>query len=110
MTDSDQSTDFIQNKITSRVLAETVAEQDKPKEATKDTAGPSVVPAKPVFATRLSDKDMFDCQIRNILIFLPIVLVFVLYYAVMSIIEMPITKSSLLYAKYGSSKTSLNSQ
>ena len=58
----------------------------------------------------LSDSDMSDMQIRNILIGLPIVLAIILYYTIMSLIDMPIIKSSLLYAKYGSSKTSVQNQ
>ena len=32
-------------------------------------------------------------------------LVFILYFSVMAMVDMPITKSSILYAKYGISKT-----
>ena len=63
-----------------------------------------------VKAKVLSNSDMTDMQIRNILIGLPIVLVIILYYTIMSLIDMPIIKSSLLYAKYGSSKTSVQNQ
>jgi len=93
---TEKNTDLIQKSATSRKLEEV----DAP-------VLPAQATPKVVAKATTSDQDMFDMQIRNILIFLPIVLVFILYYSVMSIVDMSITKSSLLYAKYGSSKTSV---
>lgn len=66
-------------------------------------------PSAPVKAGT-PEQDMFDMMIRNILIFMPLSLSFVLYFTIMSMVDMPITKSSLLYAKYGSSKTAIQQQ
>ncbi len=96
MTEENQSTDFLQRQATRR-LEEKEKENKKSNENVKRRSS-------------LSPKDNFDIMIRQIQIWLPICLTVVLYYAVMSIVEMPICKSSLLYAKYGSSKTVIQSQ
>jgi len=87
-------------KSTTRVLVDNVST------ATANPSAPNGVSAK----ARTPEQDMFDMMIRNILIFMPLSLSFVLYFTIMSMVDMPITKSSLLYAKYGSSKTAIQQQ
>jgi hypothetical protein len=52
----------------------------------------------------MSDDQMDASTLRNIFIWLPIGLSFVLYFVIMSLVDMPIQKNSILYAKYGTTK------
>jgi hypothetical protein len=56
------------------------------------------------FNKGMTDDQMFASTMRNIFIWLPIGLSFVLYFVIMSLVEMPIQKNSILYAKYGTTK------
>lgn len=55
--------------------------------------------------SKITNEDFTKIHFRQIMIWLPIGLALVLYFVIMAIIDMPITKSSMLYAKYLSSKT-----
>lgn len=52
----------------------------------------------------MNDKDMKQAMLRQIQIWLPISLAVILYFVVVALVEMPIQKNSILYAKYGTSK------
>ena len=52
----------------------------------------------------LKDDDMDASFIRQICIWLPISLGFVLFFTIYALIDMPIQKNSILYAKYGTTK------
>lgn len=52
----------------------------------------------------LNDVDMNVAFVRQINIWLPIILGFVLYFIIYEMINMPIQKNSILYAKYGTNK------
>jgi hypothetical protein len=54
----------------------------------------------------LSNEDMKKATLRQICIWLSIVLAAVLYFALQAMINMPIQKNSILYAKYGTAKPS----
>lgn len=49
-------------------------------------------------------KTMNDMLLKQIYIWLGIGLAFVLYFSVMAMVDMPIQKSSILYAKYGTNR------
>jgi hypothetical protein len=53
----------------------------------------------------MNDKDMSESFARQIYIWLPIILGFILYFIIYEMINMPIQKNSILYAKYGTNKT-----
>ncbi len=63
---------------------------------------------KPAFAltNSMNPEDLHYSMVKQILIWTPIVLTIALYFVVMSLVNMPIQKNSILYAKYGTSKTS----
>jgi hypothetical protein len=69
-----------------------------------DNSSNNTKPIKTVYSTIMGDEDMNASALRQILIWLPIGLIFVLYFTVMSLVDMPIQKNSILYAKYGTSK------
>jgi len=52
----------------------------------------------------MNDDDMNAAFIRQICIWLPISLVAVLFFTVFALIDMPVQKNSILYAKYGTTK------
>jgi hypothetical protein len=52
----------------------------------------------------LNDADMNTAFLRQINVWLPIILGFVLYFIIYEMINMPIQKNSILYAKYGTNK------
>ena len=52
----------------------------------------------------MNDSQMEKATLRNIMIWLHISLAFILYFVVMSLYDMQNQKSSILYAKYGTSK------
>ena len=60
------------------------------------------------FGEKYKEEDLNKAFIRNIIIWISITLVFVLYFAVTSLVDMSIQKTSILYAKYGCSKSSIN--
>lgn len=53
---------------------------------------------------RMNNNDFKKSMIRQICIWTPIILFIALYFIVISIIDMPIQKNSILYAKYGTTK------
>lgn len=59
---------------------------------------------KPSVTSSMSDDDMKKSTIKQIMIWLPIVLSITLFFVIMSLHEMPIQKNSILYAKYGTTK------
>ena len=61
---------------------------------------------KPIKIIYLSDADREAVFFRQICIWLPIILGAILYFVIVALIEMPIQKNSILYANFGSSKTS----
>ncbi len=52
----------------------------------------------------MNDDDMDASFIRQICIWLPISLGIVLFFTVFALIDMPVQKNSILYAKYGTTK------
>jgi hypothetical protein len=52
----------------------------------------------------MSLEDMNKSFIRVIFIWFPISIAFVLYFVIYEMINMPIQKNSILYAKYGTNK------
>jgi len=52
----------------------------------------------------MNDSDLISSLNRQILIWLPISLGFILYFIIYEMINMPIQKNSILYAKYGTNK------
>jgi len=52
----------------------------------------------------MNPEDMNKSFIRVIQIWFPIAIVFVLYFVVFEMVNMPIQKNSILYAKYGTNK------
>jgi hypothetical protein len=61
---------------------------------------------KLVKLSQMSPDDFNYASLRQIMIWLPIILATVLFVTVMALIDMPIQKNSILYAKYGTTKTS----
>jgi hypothetical protein len=57
---------------------------------------------------RMSDDEFNKTTLKQILIWLPIILSLVLGAVVLALVEMPIQKNSILYAKYGTGRTQLN--
>jgi hypothetical protein len=64
--------------------------------APKNTSG---VPMK------MNENDFKESTLKQIMIWLPITLVLVLWGTIMLLANMPIQKNSILYAKYGTTKT-----
>lgn len=56
----------------------------------------------------MNDDDMNASFIRQICIWLPITLVLVLFFTIFALIDMPVQKNSILYAKYGTTKQMQN--
>ncbi len=52
----------------------------------------------------MNDAQMMSSTLKQIMIWLPIGLSLVLYFVIMSLVDMPIQKNSILYAKYGTTK------
>ncbi len=52
----------------------------------------------------LNDVDMNAAFVRQINVWLPIILGFILYFIIYEMVNMPIQKNSILYAKYGTNK------
>ena len=52
----------------------------------------------------LNEDDMNAAFIRQICIWLPISLGFVLFFTIFALVDMPVQKNSILYAKYGTTK------
>jgi len=52
----------------------------------------------------MNDDDMNASMVRQINIWLPIILGFILYFIIYEMVNMPIQKNSILYAKYGTNK------
>lgn len=52
----------------------------------------------------MNSDDMNNSFIRQINIWLPIILGFILYFIIYEMINMPLQKNSILYAKYGTNK------
>ncbi len=52
----------------------------------------------------MNEDDFKSSMLRNILIWFPISMVFILYFAILALIDMPVQKNSILYAKYGTTK------
>ena len=52
----------------------------------------------------MNDVDMNSAFVRQINVWLPIILGFILYFIIYEMINMPIQKNSILYAKYGTNK------
>ena len=52
----------------------------------------------------MNEQDMKDSFIRVIQIWFPLVMAFVLYFVIYEMVNMPIQKNSILYAKYGTNK------
>jgi hypothetical protein len=52
----------------------------------------------------MNEDDMNAAFIRQICIWLPISLAVVLFFTVFALIDMPVQKNSILYAKYGTTK------
>jgi hypothetical protein len=46
--------------------------------------------------------------LKQICIWLPIILGLILFATILALVEMPIQKNSILYAKYGTTKTQIN--
>jgi hypothetical protein len=57
---------------------------------------------------RMTEEETQKSFLRQIMIWLPITLVLVLWGAIMLLADMPIQKNSILYAKYGTTKTLQN--
>jgi len=72
------------------------------------TTNENISTAKPVKGKSvnggMNDSDMTASFIRQINIWLPIMLGFILYFIIYEMINMPIQKNSILYAKYGTNK------
>jgi hypothetical protein len=56
------------------------------------------------FTRSMDQEQMYASTLRNIMIFLPITLAIILYFVVMSLVDMSVQKNSILYAKYGTTK------
>lgn len=52
----------------------------------------------------MNDVDMNTAFVRQINVWLPIILGFILYFIIYEMVNMPIQKNSILYAKYGTNK------
>ena len=53
---------------------------------------------------KMNDSDNKESFYRNIFIWLPITLFFILYFVIYDMVNMSVHKSSILYAKYGTNK------
>lgn len=86
-----------ENKVKNRQLSETdITLNDNPIHITGNKFGNS----------RMDNNDFKKSMIRQICIWTPIILFVSLYFIVLAIIDMPIQKNSILYAKYGTTKPS----
>ena len=56
------------------------------------------------FTRSMDQEQMYASTLRNIMIFLPITLAIILYFVIMSLVDMSVQKNSILYAKYGTTK------
>lgn len=75
-----------------------IAVNDNPATPSKVTVG------------KLNAEDHRNATIRQIFVWLPITLGVILYFVVIALVDMPIQKNSILYAKYGTMKTGQGSQ
>jgi hypothetical protein len=73
--------------------------QDEELVVTNESKSTSDVPKM------MNENDFKESTLKQIMIWLPITLVLVLWGAIMLLAGMPIQKNSILYAKYGTTKT-----
>ena len=81
----------ISEKFSYRILL-----QNMQNTTTKTTKKEAVIP--------MNNDDNRESFYRNIFIWLPITLFFVLYFIIYEMVNMSVHKSSILYAKYGTNK------
>lgn len=58
------------------------------------------------FPSKLKEDDFQKALLFQISIWLPIILVLILFFTIITLVDMPIQKNSILYAKYGTTKPS----
>jgi hypothetical protein len=82
---------------------EVVAPDTKRPAAASNTATSSSVKVG-VAPMPLSDPDFYKATMTQIYIWSSIILAAVLFFTIMALVDMPIQKNSILYAKYGTTK------